>query len=304
MCAVKQRPNYVGDGATLCRRAGSSHTGSEHIWGRGRRSAKCSPPNVFVQKRVTMTGTRPRHTVMTHARIVALAFASLFSCQAARSQTTFSDDRPRLLLDSQIGSESALGYKFPSLSVGPSLELPLKNRFELQAAASYSPDKKLITNNGHLADVTASALGFVNQRVGFIAGVERGWLWTSEFDKKALFPSAGIVLRNDYFGPGRFYVSYVFPTGRVWDTTNNPVVLQSNRLQGITLRQESRSHSHMRWGVESGLYRFCNEANPNEPQASQACRLGVSALATFSFEFHLGGKSRFSAPSAIDSDNF
>ena len=245
-----------------------------------------------------------QNAVMTELRIVALVFTFLVSCQAARSQTIFSDDRPRLLLDSQVGSETALGYKFPSLSVGPSFEIPIKNRFELQAGASYSPDKKLITNDGRVVDVTASAVGFVNQRIGFTAGVERGWLWTSEFDKKALFPSAGIVLRNDYFGPGRFYLSYVLPTGRAWATTNDPLTLQSNRLQGITVRQETRSRSHMRWGVESGLYRFCDEGNPNDPQASRRCHLGISALATFSFEFHLGSKSRFSAPGAIDTDDF
>jgi hypothetical protein len=245
-----------------------------------------------------------RNAATTRAGIVALAFASLFSCQAAHAQTTFSDDRPRFLLDSQVGSESTLGYKFPSLSVGPSFEIPFKNRFELQGGASYSPDSKLITNNGRLVDVTASAIGFVNQRVGFTAGVEHGWLWTSEFDKKALFPSAGVVLRNDYFGPGRFYLSYIFPTGRVSATPDNTLSIQSNRLQGITLRQETRSFSHMRWGLESGVYRFCDESNPNEPPGSRRCHLGVSALARFSFEFHLGSRSRFSAPDAIDSDNF
>ena len=241
---------------------------------------------------------------MTRNKIAVLLFVFLVSCITTRGQTAFSDSRPRLLFDSQVGSENSLGYKFPSLSVGPSFEIPIKSRFELQAGASYSPDNKVITNNGRLFDVTGSAIGFVNQRLGFVASVERGWLWTSEFDKKTVFPSAGIVLRNDYFGPGRFYLSYVFPTGAVSSTASNPLGIQSNRLQGITLRQETRAHSHLRWGVESGLYRFCDESNPNGPPSSRKCHLGVSALAKFSFEFHLGSRSRFFAPSAMSSDNF
>jgi len=241
---------------------------------------------------------------MTRFKFVALALASLFCCFTVRSQTPFSDHRVRLLLNSQFGSESALGYKLPSFSVGPAFEIPVANRFELQAGTFYSPDNKAVTNNGQLFSVSSSAIGFLNQRVGFIAGVERGWLWTSEFDKKALFPSAGIVLRTDYFGPGRFYLNYVFPTGSVSAAANNPSQIQPNRLQGVTLRQETRFRSGMRWGLESGLYRFCDQGNPNDPQISRNCRLGVTVLASIGFEFHLGSRSRFSAPNAMPSDNF
>jgi hypothetical protein len=241
---------------------------------------------------------------MRSTRILLLTTFSLLTAVTARCQSDYLDNRPRLLFDTSIGSETALGYEFPSTSLGPSLELPLGNHFELQGSGIYSPDKKEITNDGDLASVSGSALGFVTQRFGVVGSIERGWLWTSEFDKEALFPSAGIVLRNDYFGPGRFYVTYTFPTGCVWATPTNPCTIQSNRLQGLTIRQETRSPMHTRWGFETGLYHFCNQANPNDPEPSRTCHLGVSALLTLSFEFHLGSKPRFTTATADSPDNF
>ena len=231
--------------------------------------------------------------------ILFLAFTS-----TAYGQTSVEDNRPRLLLDAETGTEAGLGYKSPSFSVGPAIEIPIAKRFEFQASGQYSPDKKAITDNGELADVSGSFVGFATQRVGFIATVERGWLWTSEFDKSAYFPSAGVVLRNDYLGHGRLYVTYTFPTGCVWATPSNPCSIQSNRLQGITLHQDTRSGSHTRWGFEGGLYNYCLEANPSEPQTGRVCRWGATARAILRFEFHLGSKSRFTARDVSDPDNY
>lgn len=235
---------------------------------------------------------------------LVVTIMSLVFCSAAHGQSVFVDDRPRLLLDTEVGSETALGYKFPSISLGPSLEIPIANRFEFQASGEYSPDKKAITNDGELASVSGSVLGFATQRIGLIASVERGWLWTSQFDKAALFPSAGVVVRNDYFGHGRLYMTYTFPTGCVWATANNSCKIQSNRLQGITLHQDTRSTLHTRWGFETGLYHFCNEANPNEPQIGRTCHWGATARAIVRFEFHLGSRSRFTPADATESDNY
>jgi hypothetical protein len=241
---------------------------------------------------------------MRSIRIALLVAVSLLSSATLHGQSDYLDNRPRLLLDTTIGSETALGYDFPSTSLGPSLELPVNPHLELQASGSYSPDKKKITNDGQLASVTGTALGFLSERVGVVGSLERGWLWTSQFDKQALFPSAGVVLRTNYFGPGRFYVTYTFPTGCVWATPTNPCTIQSNRLQGVTVRQETRSLLHTRWGFETGLYRFCNEANPNDPESPRRCTAGVSALLSLSFEFHLLSKSRFSSGTATAPDNF
>jgi hypothetical protein len=241
---------------------------------------------------------------MSLTRIVLLTAVSLTTCLSVRGQSDYLDNRPRFLLDTAVGSETALGYEFPATSVGTSFELPIGNRFEVQGSGMYSPDKKYITNDGELSSVSGSALGFVNQRIGVVAGIERGWLWTSQFDKQALFPSAGIVLRNEYLGQGRLYITYTFPTGCVWATATNPCTIQSNRLQGVTIRQETRSLLHTRWGFETGVYHFCNQANPNDPEPSRNCRLGVSAMVTLSLEFHVGGKPRITTANAVAPDNF
>jgi hypothetical protein len=243
-------------------------------------------------------------TAIISKRVLLLAMMFLFFCAAARSQEIFGDQRPRFLLDTAIGSETALGYKFPSISLGPAFEIPVGNRFEMQTSGTYSPDRKAITNDGHLAMGTGSVVAFANQRVGFVGSVERSWLWTSEFGKSVWYPSAGIVLRNDYFGSGRLYLSYVFPTGCVWATANNPCNIQSSRLQGMTVRQEARSGSHTRWGFESGFYHYCAQGNPDEPQAGRTCHWGATALVLLRFEFHCGSRSRFTPLDATDSDNF
>jgi hypothetical protein len=227
----------------------------------------------------------------------------LYSLQAS-SQEAFADHRPRLLFDSEIGSQTSLGYKLPSTAFGPSLEIPVAKRMEFQVSSDYSPDRKAITNDGNSLKLSGSAISFANYRVGFIATIERNWLWTSQFDKSAWLPSAGVVFRSDYSGPGRLYLTYVLPTGCVWATAGNPCKIQSNRLQGIEVRQDIRSSSHTRWGFKAGFYRFCDQGNPNDPQAGRKWHFATTALATLRFEFHLGRRV-LSAPSNPDkSDNF
>jgi hypothetical protein len=210
---------------------------------------------------------------------------------AARAQENPTDPRPRLLLNSEIGSAASLGFKFPATSFGPSIEIPIKNRFEIQSAALYSPDRKFITDDGNALNLSGSAIGFVTSRFGVVGKIERTSLWTSQFHEANWFPSAGVVIRNDYLGPGRVYVSYVFPTGCVWATSSNPCTLQSKRLQGVEVRQDARFGSHKRWGFDFGIYHFCDQSNQNDPQAGRHCHIGGSAMITMSLEFHLGKPS-------------
>lgn len=239
------------------------------------------------------------------SRVFSTAAAILLLAGVALGQEVYSDQRPRILLDGEFGSESALGYKFPSISMGPAVEIPIAKRFEVQANAYYSPDRKKITDDGTLAAVNGSLLMFVNQRFGFTGSLEQSWLWTSQFNKSALYPSAGVVVRNDYIGHGRLYVSYVFPTGCAAATAADPCTIQSSRLQGVKVRQEMRTFSRARWGVESGLYHYCNEGNPQEAQLGRDCRWGATALVLLRFEFHARrSNSRFTSLNAIESDNF
>jgi hypothetical protein len=241
---------------------------------------------------------------MAFERIVLTGIACLFYSLPASSQEAFADHRSRFLLDAEVGSQASLGYKNPSTAFGPSIEIPLAKRLEFQASGAYSPDRKAITNDGQSLKVGSSAIGFANYRLGFIATLERNWLWTSQFDKSGWLPSAGVVIRNDYFGPGRLYLTYVVPTGCVWATPSNPCKIQSNRLQGIELRQDIRSPSHTRWGFRAGFYRFCDQGNPNDPQAGRKCHFAATALATLRFEFHLGGRSLAAPSNSGKSDNF
>jgi hypothetical protein len=209
---------------------------------------------------------------------------------------------PRLVLDSEIGSAASLGYELPSTAFGPLMEVPLGNSWEVQILSLYSPDRKLITHDGQSLKLEGSAIRFLNGHIGVIGGLERDWLWTSQFGKKLLEPSAGTVLRNEAIG--RLYLTYLFPTGCVWATSGNPCTIQSNRLQGGEFRQEARLRSHLRLGFRGGVYHFCDQGDPKEPQAGRTCHLGFTAYLDFGIEFHLRQTSRSKEKAATNHDNF
>jgi hypothetical protein len=222
----------------------------------------------------------------TAARGFILVLMCLWVPHAVRGQEVPVDPYVRLLLDSEIGSNNQLGYEFPSIAIGPSIEIPLRSRFELQASAAYSPDKKFITNDGQSLRTKGGVVVWATPLVGLTSSVEGSWLWTSQFNKSGWLPSAGVVLRNEYFGPGRLYISYLFPTGCVWATANNPCKTQSNRLQGVQIRPEFRASSHLRFGFEVGIYHFCDQSNPFAPSLGRTCHFAGTALATMRVEFH------------------
>jgi hypothetical protein len=234
--------------------------------------------------------------------LIAVIVGTTLICPA-HAQENIADQRPRLLLDSEFGSATSLGFKFPAMSFGPAVEIPIMNRFEVQSTALYSPDQKLITNDGNALDVSAAAIAFVTPRLGIIGKIEHASLWTSQFNEKSWAPSAGAVIRNDYLGQGRLYVSYVFPTGCVWATSDNPCTIQSKRLQGVDVRQDTRLGAHKRWGFDFGIYHFCDQSNENDPQAGRRCHIGGSAMITLSLEFHLG-KPTLSTLKGDNSDSF
>lgn len=242
--------------------------------------------------------------VIAFVNITVLGSVFLLFSLPACSQESITDQRPRFLLNTELGSEESLGYEFLSFGVGSSLEIPIAKRFEFQGNATYSPDRKAITNDGQSVKIVGSALGFATKRLGFIATSAGSWLWTSQFGERAWLPSVGAVIRNNYLGPGRLYLTYVFPTGCVWATPSNSCKMQSKRLQGIEIKEEIRSNSHGRWGFRGGLYHFCDQGNPNDPQAGRNCHLGVIALATLSFEFHLGAPPHFVRLVGTNEDNF
>jgi hypothetical protein len=220
-------------------------------------------------------------------RVQKIALLVLLTAQpvlAWQVQTpTFSSTR--LLFDSEIGTEANLGYKLPSTEYGFSVEQPLSKRFELQSSLSYSPDKKIITGNGNSFLVSGTGIVWVTSRVGLSGAYDYSWLWTSQFNKNGWAPSAGTVIRNSLFGPGRIYVSYIFPTGCVWATPSNPCKIQSNRLQGPEFNEEVRVSSRLRVGFKLGAFHFCEQSNENDPAVPRQCHWGGTELAFVRLEF-------------------
>jgi hypothetical protein len=228
------------------------------------------------------------------------SFAPAFLCllisgpvrgQTGSAQQISADRIPRLLFDTKFGSERQLGYKFPSTSFGVSTEIPVSTHLEFQIGTAYSPDRKAITNDGHSFNLSGGAIIWPTRTLGVSGGIEQSWLRTSKFNKSALIPSAGVVLRNDLFGPGRLYLTYIFPTGCVWATLTNPCTIQSNRLQGLQIREEGRMTSRLRFGLESGVYHFCSQSNPFQRSAGRNCHFAVTMLIVMRFELHRSRRS-------------
>lgn len=180
----------------------------------------------------------------------------------------------RVFMDADVGIRAQLGFLPPSSDFGMSFELPIQfnKPIEIQGAASFSPDRKKITGDGHSITATAKAIYWINSRVGAFGEAGYGRLWTSQFDEGGgVTPTFGGVIRTHFFYPGRLYISYSIPTGCVWATATNPCKLQSKRLQGFTFRQEFQFRPHIRWGIEAGAYHFCAQGNPEDPAAGREC---------------------------------
>lgn len=180
-----------------------------------------------------------------------------------QTQPTASRAEIRWLLDFETGSDSGLGYRFPHVAIGLSLERPVGKHFELQSRVSYSPDKKYATGDGNSLVMNWTGLVWATHRLGITGRLDHSNLWTSQFDKKSLAPSMGIVIRDDYYGfPGRLYLDYLFPTGCQWGENCR---IQSNRLLGPEVYWEYRLWSHFRLGAKIGVYRVLEQSNQLRP---------------------------------------
>ena len=192
---------------------------------------------------------------------------------------------PRLFLDTDIGIRAELGFLPPSTDFGVSFEVPLRSHIEIQGSASFSPDKKKITDDGHSISASGTGIFWIDSRIGALGEVEYDRLWTSQFDEGGTAPAFGAVIRTRYRYPGRLYISYLIPTGCVWATTSNPCRLQSKRTQGFTIRQEFQFRPYIRWGIEAGAYHFCNQSNPDDPAVPRSCLWAGTELLFVRFQF-------------------
>lgn len=224
--------------------------------------------------------------------LIASCFALLFVASRVRGQEGPPPEpalkvpyHTRWLLDLSIGTQASLGFKPPSTSFGAGFERPVSKAVEIQGSGWFSPDKKYITNDGHSVGVSLTGIYWASRRLGIVGTIVGSSLHTSQFTKNGVHSSAGIVLRNGYFGPARFYFSYLIPAGCVWATAGNPCKIQSNRTQGPQWRVEGRLLSHMRLGGYGGVYHFCDQGNPYQPQAGRTCHWGTIAMTTLRLEF-------------------
>lgn len=191
------------------------------------------------------------------------------------------------MLDSSVGTDAGLGHVLPSLRYGVSLERSITPRVELQVSAAYSPDHTFTTNDGNSLLASGQGLFWFNHRFAAVGGMHFARLWTSQFDKSAFFPLAGIAIRDRWMGelPGRMYIYYEFPTGCVLATATNPCNIQSNRLQGANFDQEFRVRPHLRVGFLFGFYHSCDQGNPFAPNVPRSCHYTVTSALQFRFEF-------------------
>lgn len=218
----------------------------------------------------------------------------LMSATSIRAQDTkaFTGWSPHVFLDSDIGVRGELGFIPPSTDFGISFEIPLNRRIEIQGGASYSPDRKEITHDGNSVAAKVTGIFWVNSRVGGLAEIDYGHLWTSQFQEGGTAPILGGVIRTSYEYPGRLYISYTLPTGCVWATPRNPCKLQSKRLQGFNITQEFQLWPHVRGGVLAGIYHFCDQSDPNEPSIPRVCHWAGSDGVFIRIEFPAWKASR------------
>jgi hypothetical protein len=200
--------------------------------------------------------------------LVLLMSATPIRAQETQAHTNWS---PRVFLDADVGVRAELGFIPPSSDFGLSFEIPLNRRIEIQGDAAYSPDKKIITHNGHSIGASGTGIFWITSRVGALGELDYGHLWTSKFEEGGTAPAFGAVIRTTYEYPGRLYITYSIPTGCVWATPSNPCKLQSKRLQGFNITQEFQLWPHVRAGLMAGIYHFCDQSNENEPTIPRIC---------------------------------
>jgi hypothetical protein len=213
-------------------------------------------------------------------------FVLLLVSSPARISAQGTNSETRVLATIEGGTASGLGYKLPHILAGIAMEQPLGTRWEAQGGVSWSPDRKYITNDGNSVQAGGTALFWPIHRVGITGGLQYTHLWTSQFNKSGYFPAVGAVLRDNWYGnPGRFYASYVFPTGCQWGAS---CVIQSSRTSGLQMYQEFRLWSHWRVGIRGAWWHFAEQSNQLDPAAGRVWHNTGTMAMTVRYEFRAG----------------
>ncbi len=221
---------------------------------------------------------------MRHPSRFFLLLSLLFPVLQAEAQ----EDEPpaissaRWLFDTEFGSQVQLGQRLSSTSFGPSAELPLWSRYELQGNLLFSPTETVGASKGQSLALSGSGIGWVNSRIGVSVGFEHTWLWAPEFDNSGWSPLIGTVIRDHLYRSGRFYASYEFPTGCGAPSATSGCRSPSSRTQGFSLNQEFRLFPHFRSGLKTGLFHFCDNSLPS---GARACHWSGAVSLALRFEF-------------------
>jgi hypothetical protein len=213
---------------------------------------------------------------------------SLLSAATSYAQTSPAGNKweTRWLLDSETGSDAGLGFKEPHVAVGPSFERPIGLRFEVQGSIHYSPDKKSITNDGNSLLVQGVGIFWINGRFGLSGNTLHSNLWTSQFNKSAFRPAAGVVIREHFEGmPGRLYLNFLIPTGCEWGPNYR---IQSNRTKGPEVYWEHRLWPNLRLGLHFGVYHILNQSNNFRPDIPRTGEWTGNTHVVLRFEFPSG----------------
>ena len=215
----------------------------------------------------------------------------------------------RLLLDSEFGSATGMGFKFPHMAFGFSVERPISH-VELQSNFLVSPDVKSFAHSGHDYNFGGKALVWITRRVAVQVGMSYSIYWSAipnygpcilddlysggcryeetsstPYHKAGKTPFVGVVIRDSWFGsPGRLYLQYYFPTGCEWATASNPCDIQSSRIQGIGAEQEFRLFEHVRVGFKAKWIRYADQSNQYAPQLGRVWHNTSTMTATIRYE--------------------
>jgi hypothetical protein len=231
--------------------------------------------DAYREKRREQNAARPKQTYNLATKEwvrAALMFLLLLLVPGlAQSQT-------RAFIDTQFGSESGMGYKFPHLAVGAGFDHEFHRHsvspdsqgtirkwtsytswFDIEIHGDYSPDHKYGFNRGSV--VTGGGFGniWLTPSFGLTGGSGVSRLQTPAYHKAGLFPQAGVAFRFIGGGfPMRLYVNWIFPTG-----SYNPATgIEPNRLRGPELFWETQMTPHIAVGLRFGIFKGYSQGNP------------------------------------------
>jgi hypothetical protein len=186
--------------------------------------------------------------------LVALAFIIVGSAHA--------QSKPRVFIDAKVGGGS-IGFN-PSVDVGASVEAPLGEYLELDAAGLYSPLTKF-GYSGHTWQGSGSAVQWIRPKIGIVERFHYSHVDFGATEKSANDILAGIVLRTHWNPnmPGRVYLMGEYELGGcVWNFPGKPCPLTSSRFRGGSAEIEFRMASRLRFGLDITAGRINQQINP------------------------------------------